>query len=124
MYSNGESERIIAKAIKQVLPLPPSFVSTVKITYLYQFQIPRHRLTILTKCFNLVTDDVSISAFQPGIKDTRDYVNQSGLSRQAIFNQVTDSLARLEMEYVDLLQIHRADLKNVTAEVCSQPGPK
>jgi aryl-alcohol dehydrogenase-like predicted oxidoreductase len=124
MYSNGESERIIAKAIKQVLPLPPSFVSTVKITYLYQFQIPRHRLTILTKCFNLVTDDVSISAFQPGIKDTRDYVNQSGLSRQAIFNQVTDSLARLEMDYVDLLQIHRADLKNVTAEVCSQPGPK
>jgi aryl-alcohol dehydrogenase-like predicted oxidoreductase len=124
MYSNGESERIIAKAIKQVR-LPPLFlVSTAKSSHLYQFQIPRHRLTILTKCFNLVTDDVSISAFQPGIKDTRDYVNQSGLSRQAIFNQVNDSLARLEMDYVDLLQIHRADLKNVTAEVCSQPGPK
>jgi hypothetical protein len=32
-----------------------------------------------------------------------------GLSRHAIFNQVTASLARLDTEYVDLLQIHRFD---------------
>jgi aryl-alcohol dehydrogenase-like predicted oxidoreductase len=43
-------------------------------------------------------------------------VNQSGLSRQAIFNQVEASLARLNTSYIDLLQIHRADLNSVTAE--------
>jgi aryl-alcohol dehydrogenase-like predicted oxidoreductase len=50
-------------------------------------------------------------------------VNQAGLSRQAIFNQVEGSLARLQTDYVDLLQIHRADLKNVTAEVGRTPAP-
>lgn len=46
----------------------------------------------------------------PGLKDTRDYVNQSGLSRAAIFNQVDASLARLQTPYIDLLQIHRCDM--------------
>lgn len=46
---------------------------------------------------------------QPNLKDTREYVNQSGLSRAAIFNAVNASLARLETSYIDLLQIHRYD---------------
>ena len=46
---------------------------------------------------------------QPWLKDTRDYVNQSGLSRAAIFNQVDASLERLQTSYIDLLQIHRYD---------------
>jgi len=36
-------------------------------------------------------------------------VNQSGLSRQAIFNAVDASLKRLDTTYIDLLQIHRFD---------------
>jgi aryl-alcohol dehydrogenase-like predicted oxidoreductase len=74
-------------------------------------------VTILTKCFFLVGDEIDLPTFsKPELKDTRDYVNQSGLSRQAIFNQVEASLQRLDTSYIDLLQIHRADLKNVDAE--------
>jgi aryl-alcohol dehydrogenase-like predicted oxidoreductase len=39
----------------------------------------------------------------------KDYVNQGGLSRAAIFNAVDASLARLDTPYIDLLQIHRFD---------------
>jgi aryl-alcohol dehydrogenase-like predicted oxidoreductase len=66
----------------------------------------------------LAHDDLGIhTSTVLGLTDTRDYVNQAGLSRQAIFNQVNASLARLGTDYIDLLQIHRADLDNVTAEV-------
>ena len=50
------------------------------------------------------------------MRDQRDYVNQSGLTRAGIFNAVDRSLERLGTPYIDLLQIHRADLANVEAE--------
>jgi aryl-alcohol dehydrogenase-like predicted oxidoreductase len=43
------------------------------------------------------------------MKETKDYVNQGGLSRAAIFNAVDASLERLQTSYLDLLQIHRFD---------------
>jgi aryl-alcohol dehydrogenase-like predicted oxidoreductase len=91
LYSNGESERIVAKFIKE-------------------YQIPRHQIVVATKCFGLVASDPSIHIHSvPGLDKTREYINQRGLSRAAIFNAVEASLARLETPYIDLLQIHRYD---------------
>ncbi|KAK0117554.1 hypothetical protein ONS95_011891 [Cadophora gregata] len=92
VYSNGASEIIIGKAIKK-------------------YNIPRHKLVILTKCHGSVgeTPEVRGFFFPKEIRASKDYVNQGGLSRQAIFNQVNASLARLDIDYIDLLQIHRFD---------------
>jgi len=92
VYSNGESERVIAKAIKK-------------------YNLPRSKLVILTKCNGLVHEDLGVRTMMfPNLKNTRDYLNMSGLSRQAIFQQVEASLKRLEVDYIDLLQIHRCDM--------------
>ncbi|KAG6855349.1 hypothetical protein H0H87_004589 [Tephrocybe sp. NHM501043] len=91
VYSNGESERIIGQWIEQN-------------------KIPRERLIIATKCFGLVGHEVGLrTAFFPDLRDQRDYVNQGGLSRAAIFNALDASLARLKLSYIDLFQIHRFD---------------
>ncbi|EJT96859.1 Aldo/keto reductase [Dacryopinax primogenitus] len=91
VYSQGESERVIAKFLKT-------------------YDIPRSKVLILTKCHRLVA---AVPSVQPpaarALMATRDYVNQHGLSRAAIFNAVSDSLARLETDSIDLLQIHRYD---------------
>ncbi|OAX32992.1 Aldo keto reductase [Rhizopogon vinicolor AM-OR11-026] len=96
LYSNGESERLIAKFIKK-------------------YNIPRHQIIIATKCFGVVGNDPSVRFSTPGLDQLPEYVNQSGLSRAAIFNAVDACLARLETPYIDLLQIHRFD-PSVTPE--------
>ncbi|KAL3420602.1 aldo/keto reductase [Phlyctema vagabunda] len=92
VYSNGESEVIVGKALKK-------------------YDIPRHKVVILTKCFGAVGEETGLrSIFFPNeIKNSKDYVNQNGLSRQAIFAAVDASLKRLDTPYIDLLQIHRFD---------------
>jgi 1-deoxyxylulose-5-phosphate synthase len=74
VYSAGESEQILGKALKN-------------------FGIKRDEMVIATKVFQ---------AMGPG-------PNQRGLSRKHIFESIDNSLSRLNMDYVDLYQIHRFD---------------
>ncbi|KZT09739.1 Aldo/keto reductase [Laetiporus sulphureus 93-53] len=91
VYSNGESEKMIAKFIQQN-------------------NIPRENMVILTKIKFLVGSEASMFTFaMPHLPNTRDYVNLGGLSRTAIMNQVDASLQRLNTSYIDLLQIHDFD---------------
>ncbi|KAL1744102.1 NADP-dependent oxidoreductase domain-containing protein [Schizophyllum fasciatum] len=94
VYSNGDSERIVAKFIEK-------------------YQIPREEIIIATKCYHLAAKGKDHDVFTPPVLSTitqrREYVNQAGLSRAAIFNAVEGSLARLNTSYIDLYQIHRFD---------------
>ena len=66
MYSNGRSEEIIAKAIKQ-------------------YNIPRHRLVIMTKCFNVINEkDGALIQKTPNQYQSKDFVNQFGTSCSAL----------------------------------------
>lgn len=62
--------------------------------------VPRHEVVVATKVY-----------FPMGDKP-----NQSGLSREHIMHAIDASLRRLEMEYVDLYQIHRWDYETPIEE--------
>ena len=55
------------------------------------------------------TPDVRGILYGQKIAESKDYVNRGGLSRVAIFEAVNASLKRMDLEYMDLLQIHRFD---------------
>ncbi len=61
VYSNGVSEQIVGKAIKQ-------------------FNIPREKLVILTKCFGIVGEQPGLRhiTWPTEMKASKDYVNQGG----------------------------------------------
>ncbi|KAF2670194.1 Aldo/keto reductase [Microthyrium microscopicum] len=92
VYSNGGSEEVLGK-------------------FLRTFGIPRYKVVIMTKCAFAVGEEPTAMghAFGEQMGRSKDYVNQGGLSRVAIFKAVDDSLARLGASYIDLLQIHRYD---------------
>ncbi|KAG8757506.1 hypothetical protein FRC12_010287 [Ceratobasidium sp. 428] len=89
VYSNGESEKILGKAIKQL-------------------KLPRDEIVVMTKLYATVgrTQGERFAGRNP---DEFGYVNQHGLSRKHIFESVKHSLERLQLDYVDVLQCHRFD---------------
>ncbi|KAI9470764.1 MAG: NADP-dependent oxidoreductase domain-containing protein [Benjaminiella poitrasii] len=89
-YSNGESERVLGKAIKQ-------------------FNMDRVRIVVATKCFHSVNEDVAVNTLGYKNLDDSQYANCYGLSRKHIFDAVDASLKRLDLDYIDLYQIHRFD---------------
>ncbi|KAI1261163.1 aldo-keto reductase [Xylariaceae sp. FL1019] len=89
-YSNGLSEVVFGKALKE-------------------FNIPREKVVIMTKCFLVVSEEPGAHVYGPIGNKSKDYVNNGGLSRAAIFNAVDASLKRLGTSYIDVLQIHRFD---------------
>ena len=95
VYSNGRSEEIIGKALKE-------------------YKIPRSKVVLLSKCFFGVVEDGS----QPRMLKDNDgeHVNQVGLSRKHILDAVDNSVRRLGT-YIDVLQIHRLDRETPKEEI-------
>ncbi|KAI9019262.1 NADP-dependent oxidoreductase domain-containing protein [Phycomyces nitens] len=87
-YSNGESERILGKAIKQL-------------------QMPRNRIVVATKLLFPVSQDVGVNLYHSNLDQSQEYVNTYGLSRKHVLDAVEASLERLGLEYIDLYQIQR-----------------
>jgi aryl-alcohol dehydrogenase-like predicted oxidoreductase len=80
-YSNGQSEIILGKAIKQL-------------------NMNRGRLVIATKAALAVHDDMSFN-FAP--RDDPNFANRFGTSRKHLFDAVDASLKRLDLDYIDLV---------------------
>jgi len=94
-YSNGVSEEILGKAIRK-------------------YNLPRENIVIATKVWapvghrkgDVFEDPLLLSLEE---RERKGYINAFGLSRKHIFDSVDASLKRLQLDYIDLLQIHRFD---------------
>jgi aryl-alcohol dehydrogenase-like predicted oxidoreductase len=91
VYSNGESEVVLGNALKKL-------------------NIPRSNIVIATKVFNLVREPGSIATFTPA-EASPSTVNAKGLSRKHIFEACEASLARLQVDYIDLYQVRETNFQ-------------
>ncbi|KAK7020531.1 NADP-dependent oxidoreductase domain-containing protein [Favolaschia claudopus] len=86
VYSNGLSEVILGKAIKQ-------------------HNLPRDEIVVMTKLHFVVGREPNVAFLNPADNpDQAGYCNQHGLSRKHIFDSVKHSLERLQLDYIDVLQ--------------------
>ncbi|KAJ7741514.1 NADP-dependent oxidoreductase domain-containing protein [Mycena maculata] len=75
VYSNGASEVVLGKAIKE-------------------YNLPREEIVVMTKVYFVVGREPGTIFFGGGNPDDAGYVNQHGLSRKHIFDSVKLSLER------------------------------
>jgi aryl-alcohol dehydrogenase-like predicted oxidoreductase len=97
IYSHGQSERIVGKALKQ-------------------FNIPRSKVVILSKCYFGVDESNLGRPIAQSMTNNGETVNEVGLSRKHIFDAVEQSVERLGT-YIDVLQIHRLDRDTPREEI-------
>ncbi|KAK7553533.1 NADP-dependent oxidoreductase domain-containing protein [Phyllosticta citricarpa] len=97
IYSHGRSEEIVGKALRQ-------------------YNIPRHRVVILSKCYFGVAEDGTQPPIAASSTNGGEFVNHVGLSRKHILDAVYKSVARLGT-YIDVLQIHRLDRDTPMEEI-------
>ncbi|KAK0227891.1 Aldo/keto reductase [Armillaria fumosa] len=96
VYSNGQSEVVLGKAIKQE-------------------NIPRDGIVVMTKVRVRSPSELHLYLLQhldgkaTEYADTHRYVNQYGLSRKHIFDAVKKSLERLQLDYIDVLHCQEYD---------------
>jgi aryl-alcohol dehydrogenase-like predicted oxidoreductase len=77
--------------------------------------VPRDRVVIATKVFGPVFDDITRFS-REGMYEDPSMVNRIGLSRKHIFDACDASLKRLDVDYIDLYQIHRFDPVSIIRE--------
>jgi len=92
VYSFGQSELILGKFLKK-------------------YDIPRESVVIMTKTYHPDNRDNKAD-----VKAPSGWTNMHGLSRKRIFASVKDSLERLQLDYMDVLQCHRFDKDTPIAE--------
>ncbi|KAK0210036.1 Aldo/keto reductase [Desarmillaria ectypa] len=97
VYSNGQSEIMLGKAIRQ-------------------HNLPRDEIVVMTKLFFTVAQEPAGFYMNPSDSENDGYVNQHGLSRKHIFDSVKHSLKRLKLDYIDVLQCHRFDPETPVSE--------
>ncbi|KAJ7476081.1 aryl-alcohol dehydrogenase [Mycena latifolia] len=92
VYSNGLSEEVLGRAIKE-------------------HKLPRDEIVVMTKLFGALSRNPGemLMLLRRSDLDVTGYVNQYGLSRKHIFDSVKHSLRRLQLDYIDVLQCHRFD---------------
>jgi aryl-alcohol dehydrogenase-like predicted oxidoreductase len=95
-YSNGHSEIVFGKALKHI-------------------GARRSRIVIATKVNSPVYQRVDEFGFRD-LDKKPEIANGYGSSRKHLFDAVDASLKRLDVDYIDLYQIHRLD--NVSRLVC------
>ncbi|HRE44172.1 MAG TPA: aldo/keto reductase [Terricaulis sp.] len=90
VYSNGQSEQLLGQAIKG---------------------LPRDELVIATKVYGRMTSVIPGKENDAAPAEKRRYWDNNlwGLSRKNIFASVDASLERLDLDYIDLYQVHAFD---------------
>lgn len=109
-YSFGVGEDTARACVRRAFDLGINFFDTADVynrggaetVYGHELKAFRRRdLFIATKCFFPMSENV----------------NDRGLSRKHIFESVHDSLKRLQVDYIDLMQCHRFDEETELFEV-------